>query len=158
MKNTRTSFLVAVTALFIFTTACVKKTDPNVSSAPQDTVKKFVELSAGVKDESDRQKLLELCQGEMRRAFERMSPEAFKVAYLAGGVKLKAVKVVETSINDKTAKVSYEVFLENPSGSDRTDEINRREVELVLVGNSWLIENIKPQGSDQIAFTRGMIF
>lgn len=153
-------YLVAISglSLFLFSSACVKKTPNTTATPPQDTVRRFVELSAGVKEDTDKQKLLELCQGEMRRALERMTPEAFRVAYMSNAVKLKEVKILNTELEAQTAKVSYQVFLDNPQGTDPTQEINQREVELVLVAGSWLIENIKAQGSDQIAFTRGMIF
>ena len=142
--------------------SCVKKnSDPgsvSAEAAPDAVVKRFVEVSAGVKADGDREKLTQLCQGELRRAFERMTPEAFRVAYMSNSVKLKEFKVLETKVTDGVARVAYQVVLDNPQGTDATVETSSREVELVLSGNTWLIENIKPKGHDEIAFTRGMIF
>jgi hypothetical protein len=161
MKPSIFSLLLVV--VLLMSSACVKKdaATPGVSAAniaPELTVKKFVEISAGVKSDGDRQKLLELCQGELRRAFERMTPEAFKVAYLSNAIKVKEVKILDSKIENNVARISYEVSLENSQGTDTTLETNTREVELVMAGNTWLIETIRAKGSDSIAFTRGMIF
>lgn len=149
--------LMPISALML--SSCVKKEEKAVTTAaPEDTVRRFVEISAAVRDDDDRKRLLELCQGEMRRAFERMTPEAFKVAYTSSAVKIKDLKFVDTKVTEGTAKIHYQVTLDNPHGTDPTQEVNSREVDLVLSGNNWLIENIRATGSDQIAFTRGMIF
>lgn len=159
MKKTSFWFLGILTGLIL--TSCIKKSSDATHAAleaPDAVVKKFVEISAAVKEDGDKNKLMQLCQGEMRRAFERMTPEAFRVAYMSNSVKIKEIKILNSSTTDLSAKVSYQVTLDNPHGTDPTQEINSREVELVQSGGTWLIDNIKPHGSDQIAFTRGMIF
>lgn len=162
MKTTWFKPALFLFVTFVAMTSCTKKAADVGSNAavlgPEDTIRRFVNLSAGAKNDSDRDQLLELCQGELRRAFERMSKEAFKVSYLTNEIQLKEVKILESSVTGKNAKVVYQVTLENKQGTDTTEEINTREVELVQVGNAWLIENIKAKGSDTIAFTRGMIF
>jgi PBP1b-binding outer membrane lipoprotein LpoB len=157
----KTSSLILGVFLAMILASCVKKAGDatsTVSDTPDSVVKKFVEISATVKEDTDRQKLMQLCQGEMRRAFERMTPEAFRVAYMSNAVKIKEIKILNSTVTDAAAKVSYQITLDNPHGTDPTQEINSREVELVQSGGAWLIDNIKPHGSDQIAFTRGMIF
>lgn len=159
MKNISSLLLTLITTLIL--TSCIRKADqaPQAASeSPDAVVKKFVEISATVKEDGDKEKLMQLCQGEMRRAFERMTPEAFRVAYMSNAVKIKEIKILNSSVTAAAAKVSYQVTLDNPHGTDPTQEINSREVELVQSNGTWLIDNIKPQGSDQIAFTRGMIF
>lgn len=155
------SFLTLLLSLVALTSCIKKQTEtsiPPLMDAPEETVRKFVQMSAAVKTEEDKRKLLELCQGELRRAFERMTPEAFRVAYLSNSVKLKEFKILESKVTEKAARISYQVSLENSQGSDTTLEINTREVELILAGQTWLIENIRAKGTDTIAFTRGMIF
>lgn len=158
MKKTLLYFVFP--SLMLALAGCVKKaqTVAPAIEGPEAVVRRFVDISAAVKSDEDRQRLIALCQGELRRAFERMSPEAFRLAYTASAIKIKEFSVLEKKQQTDTASVAYRVVLDNAQGSDATMETSTREVELVLVGNSWLIENIKPQGVDQIAFTRGMIF
>lgn len=163
------TILFSLCALVVFFSACVKKQPEAPSNAaieapgmtsksPEEVVKYFIELSAAAKEDDVRNKLQGLCQGEMRQAFERMTPEAFKISYLDSNLKLKDVKILEKSTENTKAKVVYEVLLDNPTGTDATTETNQREVELVQQQGAWYIETIRPKGSDKIAFTRGMIF
>lgn len=162
-------FILFSLVLFpLFFAACTKKQEVAVGAAPtvdakqdltpEEVVKRFVELSANAKADLDRAKLQELCSGEMRRAFERMTPEAFKISYLNSNVKIQEVKFLESKKEENTAVVLYEVSLHNAQGTDVTQESNRRKVELTKAQGAWLIDSIRPEGSDKIAFTRGMIF
>jgi hypothetical protein len=162
----KTLLLSALLLCVVGFTACIKKAGvPSVDSptasratTPEGVVRQFVEFSAGATGETDRTKLQDLCSGEMRRAFERMSPEAFKIAYLNNTVKVKDVKIVETKTEGDSAIVIYEVSIENAQGTDTTNESSRRRVELTKSQGNWLVDSIRPEGSDKIAFTRGMIF
>ena len=127
-------------------------------SVPEDVVKQFVELSAGAKSEGDRIRLQAFCSGEMRRAFERMPPDVFKISYLSNNIKIRSIQILENSIQGDTAKIHYKVEIDNNQGTDPTHEVNEREVELVRAQGDWLIDAIRPRGSEKIAFTRGMIF
>lgn len=161
-----------VTALgliaFFFNSACTKKeaasaTTPAPVSAPnaksaEDVVKQFIEYSSVAKEDADRKRLLDLCTGEMRAAFEKMTAEAFRLTYLNNNVKVKSVKILDSRTEKETARVRYQITIDNNQGTDPTQEINEREVDLVLSNGTWYIETIRPKGSDKIAFTRGMIF
>lgn len=125
---------------------------------PEEAVKRFVELSASAKDTREREKLAVLCSGELRRAFERMTDEAFRVAYLSNSVKVEEFKVVNSEIKDGTATIHYRVSIQNTQGNDTTTEVNEREMDLLSTGGVWLVDSIRMKGSDRIAFTRGMIF
>jgi hypothetical protein len=126
--------------------------------SPEEVVKQFIDLSAGSKMDSDRIKLQNLCSGEMRRAFERMTTEAYRISYLNSNVKILEVKILDSDISGESAKVHYQVTIDNRQGTDATKEINERVVELVKNQGAWYIDAIRLEGSDKVAFTRGMIF
>lgn len=161
---------VLLSAIFVFNAACIKKsTNPTTETGsatavsgsgklPEDVVKVFLELSAQAKEDADRKRLLDLCSGEMRKAFERMTSEAFRLTYLNNNVKVKSIKILETKLDNNLSRVRYQITVENNQGTDPTTEINEREVDLVKTEGDWRIDTIRPKGSDQIAFTRGMIF
>src|SRR4051812_36196658 len=105
MTPIRLSILTLLT-FFLFHTACTKKSGetqptnspvsaPNAKSA-EEVVKIFIELSSGAKEDADRKRLLDLCTGEMRQAFEKMTAEAFRLTYLNNNVKVKSVKILES--------------------------------------------------------------
>lgn len=137
---------------------CTKKKAVPSGPPPEVTVKNFLQLSANAKDKADRAKLQSLCVGELRRAFDRMTDEVFQMSYLANNVKIEDLKIVESKVDGETAKVHYQVTIENTQGTDKTREVNQREVELSWAQGAWQIESIRMVGSDDLAFTRGMIF
>jgi hypothetical protein len=147
--------------------ACIKQNvgdkidSPNSAQSaksPEDVVRAFIDLSAASKASTDKAKLQVLCTGEMRRAFDRMTEEAFRIAYLNSNVRVKSINFLESSVDKDTAKVRYQVSVDNAQGTDPTQEINEREVDLLKTQGGWYIDSIRPKGSDKIAFTRGMIF
>ena len=149
---------LALGGLFL-SLACTKSSPKAMAGASaDDVVKSFVELSASARGEFDRKKLQELCAGEMRRTFERMNDEAFKVIYLDSKTAILDFKILESKVEAEAAKVAYQVTVDNRQGTDPTREINQREVDLRREGGAWRIENIRMRGSDQVAFTRGMLF
>ncbi len=129
-----------------------------VLKTPEEVVKHFIQISASAKNDTDRKNLEELCSGEMRRAFDKMSADSFRVAYLNNNVKLTEIKIIEARVQNEIAVVRYQVSLDNSQGTDITKESVEREVELSQIQGTWLISSIRPKGSDKIAFTRGMIF
>ena len=162
MKNVLLGFCVLLAAFFM---ACTPKqaaqNSANQQTAqvlPNEVVKTFVELSASAKSIEDKRKLQDQCAGELRRAFERMSDEEFRLSYLATQVKIQGLKILESNIQNDSARVRYELSVENHQGTDVTHEVNEREVELIRSQGSWFIEFIRLKGSDKLAFTRGMIF
>lgn len=161
MKNTRTFLPLCLASFFIAAVGCTKIRS-YFSSAPQQTpdevVKEFVELSAGARIDSDKDKLLNLCSGEMRRAFERMTAEAFRISYVNSSVKISDFKVLSSEAKEDSAHIAYSVTIDNKQGTDNTLETNEREVELVRSQGTWLIDAIRTRGSDKLAFVRGMIF
>lgn len=158
------SILMLVITLCL--SACIKKSADTASnpvtnrqsSSPEEVVKDFIDRSAAVKNDVDRLGLQSLCIGEMRRTFERMTTEAFRIAYINSHVRIKQFRILEKSHEGETARVRYQVEVENTAGTDPTHETNEREVELSRSQGTWFIESIRPAGSDRIAFTRGMIF
>ncbi|MBM4304985.1 MAG: DUF1131 domain-containing protein [Deltaproteobacteria bacterium] len=126
-------------------------------TAPE-VVKTFVQLSGAAKTLKDKKTLLETSGGNLRRAFERMSDEEFKLTYLSGQLKIEKVDILDTVIQNERAKVRYQVAIENSQGTETTHETNEREAELKKGPSGWVIELIRLKGSDKIAFTRGMIF
>jgi len=115
-------------------------------------------MSADVKGTSDKKKLATMCQGRILKAFDSISDDAFQVHYLNQPLKIKSFQVLGSAEDGNLARVHYQVQIENPNGQDPTQEIAEREVELLRVDGQWYLEAIRPKGSDQIAFTRGMIF
>lgn len=144
-------------SLFLLCCACTK---PRLSTgpSPEQVVRNFLELSSQARDLVDKKKLQDQCLGEMRRAFERMTDEAFRVHYLKNDIKIKTIKFLEVNTQGPQGKVRYRVVIENPQGTVPTEETNEREVELLLSQGAWYLESIRARGSDRIAFTRGMIF
>jgi len=156
--------IIVLSCLILFA-GCIKKEGANPAGTsavekktPEQVVKEFIDLSAGAKELGDREKLKELCVGELRRALERMTDEAFRIGYLNNNVKIKSVRVIESSFENDAAKIRYQVFVDNPQGTDPTTELTEREVGLTKSQGNWFIESIRPVGSDKIAFTRGMMF
>ncbi len=125
---------------------------------PEEMVRAFLTLSASASDAKDKKSIQEMCHGEMKRIFERMSDEMFTMSYLSKQVDLKGVEIVQSSQDKEVARIRYRVNVENKQGTDTTHETNEREVELSRVDGQWRIDSIRPVGSDQIAFSRGMIF
>jgi hypothetical protein len=138
--------------------ACTKKSAVNPGPSPEETVKSFIELSASAKDKADKLKIQALCVGELRRAFDRMTDEIFQMSYLSNNVKIEDLKFIQSKVDGETARVLYQVSIENKQGTDTTKEVNQREVELARTQGSWQIESIRMVGSDNVAFTRGMMF
>ncbi len=125
---------------------------------PDARVREFVELSAGASGLEDKVKIQNQCTGDLRRTFERMNDDAFRLIYLDSKVNIVQFKVLESLTWGQNARVHYEVSIENNQGTDPTKETNEREVDLKLVQGAWAIETIRTKGTDRIAFTRGMIF
>lgn len=143
--------------LTLLLTACTQTRNAG-PARPEDMVRAFVTWSAEAKGPGDRAKLAGLCQGRMRKAFDGLSDDAFVMSYVQHSLKIKEFKILNTDIDGNLARVHYQVEVENPAGQDPSQEINEREVELLRVDGQWYLEAIRPKGSDQIAFTRGMIF
>jgi len=121
-------------------------------------VRTFINLSASAKDSADKEKIKELCGGKLQNAFERMTDEAFRILYLGNNIKIVDLKIVDSNVENESAKVHYQVTVENNQGTDPTREQNDREVTLIKGASGWVIDTIQMKGTDQIAFTRGMIF
>ncbi len=151
----------ALVCLFLLTScarSCSRNAGIDSPRTPEEAVRRFVDWSAKAKEPTEKERLAQLCSGELRRAFERMTDEAFRVAYLSNSVTVDEFKIVTSDAKDGVAKVHYRVQLKNTQGSDATNEVNEREVELISANGAWFIDSIRLVGSDQIAFTRGMIF
>src|SRR4051794_32499003 len=101
--------LFLVFALTSCTKSCSRTGDVDAMRTPDEVVKQFVQLSAAAKDGADKQKLEQLCSGEMRRAFERMTEEVFRIAYLTNNVKISALTILESRTENDKAKIAYQV-------------------------------------------------
>ncbi len=154
------TFVTLLTMLLLTscTRSCSRLGRVDAPRTPEEAVKRFVDWSAGAKEPTERERLATLCSGELRRAFERMTEESFRVAYLTNAVKIDEFKVLASEIKEGTARIHYRITLENRQGSDTTKETNEREVDLISTSGAWFVDSIRTKGSDQIAFTRGMIF
>ena len=128
------------------------------NSSAEEVVKRFVDLSTHARENGDREKLQGLCSGELKRIFQRMNPEAFKMIYIDAKVNLLDFKVLSFKQDGDKASIAYEVTIENNQGSDPTREQNRREVDLLRSQGQWFIDSIRMSGSDRVAFTKGMLF
>lgn len=143
---------------------CTKKAENTVDMTtevltPEQSVERFVRMSAGAKTAADKTKLRDLCQGKLRQAFDKMSPENFQMSYLAGGVSVESFKIVSQKTEGTDALVTYKVGVANKQGTgDQTQEVNEREVSLVQVNGVWYLDSIRMSGKDQIAFVNGMMF
>lgn len=147
--------------LLIFSFGCIKKNQletASVAANPTDVVRTFVELSAASKTPEDKKKLLVSCGGELKRAFERMSDEEFKLIYLSGQLRVEKLEIIKTDIQNDSALIHYRVIVENNQGTETTKETNEREVQLKKTDSGWVIDAIRLKGTDQLAFTRGMMF
>lgn len=145
------------TILLFALSACTGSKNPGAMS-PEQMVESFVRMSADVKSAEERKNLAVLCQGRMRKAFDGLSDDAFLISYVNQPIKITEWKILDTAVDGNLARVHYRVSIENPHGQDRSQEVSEREVELLRVDGQWFLEAIRPKGSDQIAFTRGMIF
>jgi hypothetical protein len=151
--------LVPLTLVFFLALASCNRHESRLANAsPEDIVREFVMLSASSKGLSDKKTLQELCSGEMNSAFDKMTDEVFRISYLNTNLKVRDLKILDTSTQGETARVHYQVVVDNPHGTDPTLETNEREVDLARQQGRWYIESIRGKGSDQIAFSRGMIF
>lgn len=159
MKNR--SFFLAISGLIIFASGCTKKVEAPTQKSnllPEEVVKEFVLLSGQAQELSDHEKLSQMCSGIMKKAFDEMSPEQFRLYYLNDSVTVQGIKILANSKTQGQAKVVYQVTLENRQGTDITKEMNEREVDLVETPQGWLIESIRPAGTDKLIFSRGMVF
>ena len=153
------SKLLVFLCAFLSLTACIKKAGMSHSGlSPEQVVQGFVDLSAGAKEAKDQERLQQFCSGDLRRTLERMNEEAFRLIYLDNEIKVLDYKVLDQKQEGDTASVVYRLTLDNKQGTDQTREVNTREVELRRQGDSWFITGIRVKGTDQVAFTRGMIF
>lgn len=125
---------------------------------PEDIVKEFVMLSANADELSDKNQLAQMCEGEMKKAFEDMNVEQFKLYYLNDNLSVQEFKVLSSSKERGQARVVYQVTIENKQGTDVTKEANQREVDLIETPQGWLIQSIRASGTDKISFMKGMIF
>ncbi|NBV50279.1 hypothetical protein EBR78_03530 [bacterium] len=157
MKN----FIRSALVILVFgLVACTKKEVKEVVIAvsPEDVVKNFVQVSGQAKEVLDKSKLVELCTGEMKTAFENMNDEQFRMYYLNGNISIQELKVLSVNRDKNKAVVHYQVAVENRQGTDITKEVNEREVDLIESPSGWLIESIRPKGTDKLVFSKGMIF
>jgi hypothetical protein len=146
-------------AVFLFAAvACTRHSSRIANASPEEVVREFVMLSAGSKALSDKRSLQDLCAGDMNAAFDKMTDEVFRISYLNTNLKVRDLKILDSTTQGETARVHYQVVVDNPHGTDPTLETNEREVDLVRQQGQWMIDAIRGKGSDQIAFTRGMIF
>lgn len=148
----------ALLALLLFVSVSCTRSQNRGPLKPVEMVNLFVQMSAEAKDPSDKKKLAAMCQGRMLKAFESLSDDRFMVSYVNQPIKIKSFQMLGAAEDGNLARVHYQVQIENPNGQDLTQEISEREVELLRVNGQWYLEAIRPKGSDQIAFTRGMIF
>jgi hypothetical protein len=153
-----TALVCVVTAL-----SCTKKQSGSGTAEiqklnPEQTVERFIELSASAKDAQDKLRLRDMCQGKLRQAFEKMSDENFRMNYLAGGISMEGFKIVSQKVEKGDAIVRYNVTIHNKNGPDVTQESNEREVALVQIDGIWYLDSIRPAGKDQVAFVNGIIF
>lgn len=157
MKNL---ILSAFVILFFSFLGCTKKEvkEVVVTVSPEDVVKNFVQVSGQAKEVLDKNKLVELCTGEMKVAFESMNEDQFRMYYLNGNISIQELKVLSVNRDKNKAVVHYQVAVENRQGTDITKEINEREVDLIESPSGWLIESIRPKGTDKLVFSKGMIF
>ncbi len=146
-----------VAGAFLFFAACTETIPPSEHATPTEAVKKFVELSASAKELKDRKALQAMTIGELKRAFDRMSDEDFKAHYLGEKITLQDLQIKVVDETKEKAKVRYTVTVVNQQGSDKTNEVNEREVILGASRGFWFIESLTPVGSDKIAFTKGLI-
>ena len=159
MKVMRKIFIIGILGALL-SMSCTKKTEtsPVEAPSPEIAVRKFVELSAQAKELSDKDRLGELCTGEMKLALEQMSAEQFGMFYLNGNISIQDFQVLSSSRDKSKAQIVYQVSVENRQGTDITKEMNQREVDLSETPAGWLIEAVRPKGVDKLVFTRGMIF
>jgi len=139
---------------------CVKKEVSTASppKSPEEVIRSFVRLSGEAKEVSDKAKLGELCSGEMKSALAEINDEQFRLFYLTGNVNIQELKILSTISNDSQATIIYQVVVENRQGTDVTKETNEREAVLKQGATGWLIESIRPKGTDKIIFSKGMVF
>jgi len=150
--------ILALGLMALLVSVSCTRTDKYVQMPPEDIVREFVNLSATARRPADKKALGDLCAGDMRNAFDRMTDEVFRISYLNTSLKIRNFRILQTNTQGDTARVQYQVIVDNPQGTDPTRETNEREVDLTRQNNRWYIQTIRGRGTDQIAFTRGMIF
>jgi len=154
--------LVALICFVLLPVGCTKKIPEKVQSAtaplPEEVVRKFVFLSGQAQELLDKEKLSEMCSGAMKQALAEMNPEQFRLYYLNDNLSVQDFKILSTSKTGVQAKVVYQITIENRQGTDITKEVNQREVDLMETPQGWLIESIRPSGTDKLIFTKGLVF
>lgn len=157
--RTKTNFLILLSLVFL--AACTKRTAAPAEETAEDVVRRFVEISASAADLGDKKKLQALCSGPMYEAFGSMPDDVFRLSYLGAKIKLIEFKVINTTTQGNSTVVHYRVVVQNDQGTDPTREASEREVEVLKSNDSkpiLTIRAVRARGSDEIAFTRGMIF
>jgi hypothetical protein len=150
--------ILAASLLALLVSVSCTRTDKFAAMAPDDIVREFVTLSAAARKPADKKALGDLCAGEMRNAFDTMTDEVFRISYLNTSLKIRNLRILQTNTQGDSARVQYQVIVDNPQGTDPTRETNEREVDLTRQNGRWYIQSIRGRGTDQIAFTRGMLF
>lgn len=152
--------ILSVMSFLIALNGCVKKEPSPVPNAksPEEVVRTFVRLSGEAKEVTDKSKLSDLCTGDMKNALIEINDEQFRLFYLSGNVNIQELKILSTNISQAKATIVYQVLVENRQGTDITKELNEREAVLGEGPNGWLIESIRPRGTDKLIFSRGMVF
>jgi hypothetical protein len=153
-------FLLLSTLFCLNLANCTKKEEAPqlISVSPEEVVRNFITLSSQAKETRDKSRLSDFCQGDMKAAFDGMSDEQFRLFYLNGNVNVKELRITGITKEKNKAVVQYQVLVENRQGTDVTHETNEREVELSEVSNGWVIEAVRPKGTDKLVFSKGMVF
>jgi hypothetical protein len=130
-----------------------------IDSVPAQTVGiNYIKHAMKSKDISDREKLGAYFTGEMKQRWKSLSAEAFNRAYVNKALILKKFRYVDSGIigtNRDREWYVYQVSFERPNQKAPLISYPRKII-FVRSKGQWLIESIKPAGSNQISEFQGM--
>lgn len=143
-------WIKGVYLIFIMTLiSCTNKmaSQPN---SPQHTLSEYVSRSFGVTAQIDKNKLLELTTGEVKKAIESLSDAQFRSNFLESKREFKSLKIKdERKVSDSEYSITYEISFSKSSPGIDTKEVaidlitNKKNAIFVKAGDHWLISEVK---------------
>jgi len=107
---------------------------------PSKVLENYIEVRFNLKGVEDKEKLIVLTSGEVRKSLEGLTDAEFKDKFLENQLRFKSLKILQGRETGKDQfQVTYEIRLLG-SGSPKPDEVvNKKLVILELQNGNWLI-------------------
>jgi hypothetical protein len=137
--------MAAMTAAGCTMRSCSSKLD----ISPEDQLHAYITAAVNVTEAAEKEKLVELTTGELRRAISAASPEAFKKAYIDKKYDFRGFEIVERREIDpeKTIELDFRLNYkswatgEEPELVPFVETLNRAQ--LVYEHGRWVLSNVQ---------------